>query len=253
MKNQISDDHGRNRIPWNFIGQIVLALIIFYILGRVINSLSFTGMNGIEITATEEVSAQEIFDDFSYKVFDVKWNESTWAEVGAESHMSQLDGVMILSRKVGGFGGLVAHRRKWLLSQINHVSSRLMLNSAIQTQAGEVGFQISTVGDENQWFARCGIHGGRNETTALIHCDTADKFSTTPVAVAYDTWHVIKIEVDAENPTLTFFVDGAEVGKYIPQETNDLKSAEYSLMLEGSSSDDGSLTGSFDYVQLKNR
>jgi hypothetical protein len=135
--------------------------------------------------------------------------------------MKQLDGVLIFSREVDGFGGLVAHRRKWLLSQINYVESRLMLSSDIQTQAGEIGFEISTTADGNQWFARCGIHGGRSERMALILCDTADKFSTTPVPVAYDTWHVVRFEVDAETTTLTFFVDGEGIGKYI-QETRQI-------------------------------
>jgi hypothetical protein len=253
MKNQISGNHGRNQIPWNLIGQILLALIFFYFLGWLINSLSFTRMNGIERLATADISSQEIFDNFDFQVFDVKWNESTWAEVGTESHMKQLDGVLILSREVDGIGGLVTHRRKWLLSQINYVESRLMLSSDIQTQAGGIGFEIYTVANGNQWFAKCGIHGGRSERTALILCDTADKFSTTPVTVAYDTWHVVRYVVDAENATLTFFVDEENIGKYIPQQTHDFKSAEYSLMLEGSSSDEGSLTGSFDYVQLKNK
>ena len=253
MKNQISNHHERNRIPWNFIGQVVLVLVFFYLLNRLLTSLSFAGRNGIDIQATQPISSLEIFDNFGFKVFDTKWIESTWAEVGTESNIEQLDGVLIVSRDMEGWGGLVAHRRKWTLSQINYVESRLMLNSAIQTQAGEIGVGISTATDRNRWFAKCAIHGGQSERTALILCDTADKFSTAPVAVAYDTWHVVRFEVDAENIALTFFVDGEEVGKHISQETSDSKSAEYLFMLEGSSSNNGSLSGSFDYVQLKNR
>jgi hypothetical protein len=216
-------------------------------------SLSFAGRNGIDIQATQAISSLEIFDNFGFKVFDTKWNESTWAEVGTGLNIRQLDGILTISREVEGFGGLVAYRRKWLPSQINYVESKLMLSSDIQTQSGEIGVEVGTPADQNQWFARCAIHGGQSERTALILCNTADKFSTTPVTAAYDTWHVVRFEVNAENTTLTFFVDGEEVGKYISQETFDFKSPEYSLMLEGLSSNDGSLTGSFDYVQLKNK
>ena len=253
MKNQISERHERHRIPWKLIGQIILTVTIFYLLGRLINSLSFAGTNAIDVRATEPISASGIFDNYGFKVFDVKWNESTWAEIGTGAHIQQLDGILTLSREKEGTGGLVAHRRKWLLSQINYVESRLMLNSDIQTQAGGIGVKINTITDGNQWFAKCGIQGGQGEKTASILCNTADGFSTTAVKVPYDTWHLVRFDVDSENTTITFFVDRQNLGKYIPQDINKLKNAEYSFMLDGTSSNDGSLTGSFDNVQLKNR
>jgi hypothetical protein len=253
MKDQISDRHERNRFPWNLIGQIVLAIAIFYLLGWLLNSLSFAGTNAIDTRATEPVSALEIFDSFGFEVFDVGWNESAWAEVGAGSHIQQLDGILTLSREAEGFGGLVAHRRKWLLSQINYVESRLMLSSDIRTQAGEIGIEINTAIDGNQWFTRCGIQGGQSKETASILCKTADGFSTTAAKVSYDTWHLVRFEVDSENTTITFFIDRENVGKYVPQDISKLNNAEYSLILEGLSSNDGSLTGSYDYVQLKNK
>jgi len=253
MKNQITEHHKRNRFPWNLIGQIVLVIAIFYLLGRLLNSLSFAGTNAIDTRATEPISALEIFDNFGFKVFDVGWNESTWAEVGAGSHIQQLDGILTLSREVEGFGGLVAHRRKWLLSQINYVESRLMLSSDVQTQAGEIGIEITPDIDGNQWFARCGIQGGQGKETASILCNTADGFSTTVVKVSYNTWHLVRFEVNSEKTTITFFIDRENVGKYVPQDISKLNNAEYLLILEGLSSNAGSLTGSYDYVQLKNK
>lgn len=210
-------------------------------------------MNGADLRATVPVSSLEIYDNFGFKKFDVKWNESTWAEVGTGSQLKQLDGVLILSREERGSGGLVAHRRKWRLSEINYIESRLLLNSDIQTQAGDIGVEINTTVDGTQWFVRCGIHGGETEKIALILCNTADGFSTPPVKVSYETWHIVRFELDAESTTFAFFVDEQNIGKHIPQEMSELKLAEYSFVLEGSSSDDGTLTGSFDYVQLKNR
>jgi hypothetical protein len=253
MKDQTSNNHEHNRIPWNLVGQIVLALVFFYLLGLLMTSLSFAGRNGIDIQATQAISSLEIFDNFGFKVFDTKWNESTWAEVGSGSHFNQLDGILTVSRDVEGFGGLVAHRRKWLLSQINYVESRLMLSSNIQTLAGDIGFEINTDVDGNQWFVKCGILGGQGKKMASILCNTADGFSTTAVKVSYDTWYLVRFEVDSENGTITFFVDGQNVGKYVSQDISKLKNGEYSLILDGSSSNDGSLNGSFDDVQLKNR
>jgi hypothetical protein len=253
MKDQTSNNHKHNRIPWNLVGQIVLALVFFFLLGLLMTSLSFAGRNGIDIQATQAISSLEIFDNFGFKVFDTKWNESTWAEVGSGSHIEQFDGILIMSREVEGFGGLVAHRRKWLLSQINYVESRLMLSSDIQTLAGDIGFEINTDIDGNKWFVKCGIQGGQGKNTASILCNTAGGFSTTVVKVSYNTWHLVRFEVDSENETITFFVDRQNIGKCIPQNISELKNAEYSLILDGSSSNDGSLTGSFDYVQLKNK
>ena len=253
MKKQISDNQRRRRIPWNLIVQIVLVLTVFYFLSRLITSLSFVERNGADLRATAPVSSLEIYDNFGFEKFDVKWNESTWAEVGTGSQIKQLDGVLILSREERGSGGLVAHRRKWRLSDINYVESRLLLSSDIQTQAGDVGVEINTTVDGKRWFVRCGIHGGEAEKTASLLCDTADGFSTSPVKVSYDTWHTVRFEVGAESAALTFFIDEQNIGKHISQEMSDLKLAEYSFLLEGSSSDDGILTGSFDYVQVKNR
>jgi len=64
------------------MGQIII-LILFYFASRIITSLSFAGMNGLEPRAAAGVSSQDIFDSFGYKVFDSKWNESTREEVGA--------------------------------------------------------------------------------------------------------------------------------------------------------------------------
>ena len=253
MKNKTSNHHEHKRIPWNLIGQIVLALVFFYLLGLLMTSLSFAGRNGIDIQATQTISSLEIFDNFGFKVFDTKWNEFTWAEVGSGSHFNQLDGILTVSRDVEGFGGLVAHRRKWLLSQINYVESRLMLSSDIQTLAGDIGFEINTDIDGNKWFVKCGIQGGQGKNTASILCNTADGFSTTAVKVSYDTWYLVRFEVDSENGTITFFVDGQNVGKYFSQDISKLNNGEYSLILDGSSSNDGSLNGSFDDVRLKNR
>lgn len=253
MKNQTSNHHQRSRIPWNFIGQIVLALVFFYLLGRLITSLSFAGRNGMDIRAIQAISSLEIFDNFGFKVFNTKWNESTWAEVGSGSQIKQLDGILILSREVEGSGGLVAHRRTWLLSQIKYVESRLMLSSDVQVLVGDIGFEINTDIDGNQWFIKCGIQGGQDTTTASIFCNTPDGFSTTLVKVQYDTWHLARFEVDPENEMITFFVDGQNVGKYAPQDISGLKDAEFSLILNGSSSNEGALTGFYDYVQLKNR
>ena len=253
MKNKTSNHNENGRIPWNLIRQIILAVVFFYLLGWLINSLSFAGRNGIDIHATQAISSLEIFDNFGFKVFDTKWNEATWAEVGSGSHFNQLDGVLILRREVEGLGGLVAHRRKWLLSQINYVESRLMLNSNIQTLDGSIGFEINTDVEENQWFVKCEILGGQGKKTASILCNTADGFSTTAVKVSYDAWHVVKFEVDSESGTITFFVNGQNVGQYVPQNLSQLKNAEFLFILAGSSAYDGSLTGSFDYVQLKNK
>jgi len=253
MKNQTPNHHERQRFPWNVIGQIVLAVVFFYLLGRLINSLSFAGRNDIDIQATQVISSSGLFDNFGFKVFDTKWNESTWAEVGSGSNIKQLDGILIMSREVAGSGGLVAHWRKWLLSKINYVESKLMLSSDIQTQAGDIGFEINTEVDGNQWLVKCGIQGGQGKKTASIFCSTADGFSTTSVNVPYDTWHLARFEVDSENGTITFFVDGQDVGKYVLKDTSELKNAEYLLVLNGSSSNDGSVTGFYDNVQLKNR
>ena len=158
-----------------------------------------------------------------------------------------------MSREVDGLGGLAAYRRKWLLSQIAYVKSVMMLNSDIQTQEGDIGVEINAPMNGNGWFVKCAIHGGQGKKTALILCDTADKFSTTPVAVSYDTWHVVRFDIDAEKTALTFFVDGHNVGKYIPQDASGFKVTEYSLVLDGGSSSGGLISGSFDYVQLKTR
>ena len=128
-----------------------------------------------------------------------------------------------------------------------------MLSSEIQTLAGDIGLGINTEIDGNKWFVKCGIQGGQGKNTASILCTTADGFSTTAVKASYDTWCLVRFEVDSENGTITFFVDGQNVGKYLPQDINKLKNAEYSLILDGSSSNKGSLTGWFDYIQLKNK
>jgi len=253
MKNQTSNHRERNTFPWKFLGHIVLVLVIFYLLSLLINSLSFAGRNDIDIQATQAISSSGLFDNFGFKVFDTTWNESAWAEVGSGSHIEQLDGILILSREVKGSGGLFAYWRMWTLDQINYVESLLMLSSDIQTQAGNIGFGINTDVNENQWVIRCEIQGGQGIKAASIRCNTASGFSTTAVKVSYDTWHLVRFEVASDTKTITFFVDEKNVGEYVLQDTRELENADLLLILAGSSSNDGTMTGYFDNVQLKIR
>lgn len=253
MKNRISDRLERSKIPLKWIGQIILILIFFFLLSRLVTAVSFSGMNKPETRATIGVSSQEIFDGFGFKVFDTKWNESNWAEVGTGSEIKQLDGLLLLSREVDGFGGLVAYRRKWLLSQINYVESRILLKSDVQTHEGDLGVELTATINGTEWFVKCAIHGGQGGKTAFILCDTADAFSITPVDVSYDTWHVVRFEVDSKKTAFTFFVDGQNAGTYIPQDTGGFNSAEYSLVLGGWSSNSGLISGSFDSAELQTR
>jgi hypothetical protein len=240
-----------HKFLFKLIGQVVVVVSLFFFFGWLLTFLSFAGVNRLVPQATANVSSEEIFDTFGFNVFDGKWNESTWAEVGTGSQIRQLDGILTLSREVDGYGGLVAHRRKWLLSQIDFVESVMMLNSDIQTQEGDIGVEINAPMNGNGWFVKCAIHGGQDKKTALILCDTADQFSTTPVEVLYDTWHVVRFDIDAEKTAATFFVDGQIVGTYIPQDPDSFRVAEYSLLLNGGSSSGGLISGSFDHVQLK--
>jgi len=253
MKHQISGHQERCKLPLKLMGQIILVAGMFFLLSRLITSLSFAGKNGVDLRATAGVSSEEIFDGFGFKVFDGKWNDATWAEAGTGSKFNQLDGVLTVSRDVVGSGGLIACRRKWLVSQIDYVKSIVMLNSDIQTQEGNIGVEINAPMNGNERFVKCAIHGGQGKKTAVILCDTADQFSTTPIEVSYDTWHVVHFDIDAEKPAITFWVDGNIVDTYIPKDASGFKVAEYSLVLMGESSSAGLMSGSFDAVELKTR
>lgn len=253
MGNHTTGHPKRKNIPWNWIAQIVLVIGFFALLGWMVNSLSFAGRYGFNAQATQVISSLEIFDNFGFKVYDTKWNESTWAEVGAGTMIQQLEGVLNFSRDAQGSGGLVAHRRVWKLSQINYVESRLMLNGNLPSQGGEIGVVLATAADPNHWFVRCDIQGKQGENTASALCKLAGGFSTSPIAAAYDTWHTLRFEVDSEKTALAFFVDDQPAGSYALPDTSSLEDMEYVLILDETSSGAGSLSGSFDYVQLKNR
>lgn len=255
MTNQPSNKNEPNKTPLKLIGQIFLAIVVItlvFVFGWRVTSLSFLGI-GLEPPATAAASSQGIYDTFDNKTFDGKWDDSVWAEFGTVSQIQQRDGVLMLSRESDSFGGIVAYQKKWLWSQIDYVESKILLSSNIQTRDGDIGVEINTILNGNLWFAKCAIRGVQGEKTALILCDTADKFSITPIEVSFDTWHVLKLDVNAEKTSINFFVDGQNVGEYTPQDTSGFKFPEYSLMLDGWSSSGGFISGSFDYVQLKTK
>lgn len=169
----------------------------------------------------------EINDGFDNGTYDGKWNDTIWVEFGDVIQIYQQDGVLFISRDADSFGGIVANQRRWLLSEINFVESRIMLSDDIQTRDGDIGVEINTRINGNWWFAKCAIHGEQSDSQALILCDTADGFSITP--------------------------DEQYAGEYIPQNLSEFTKANFSLSLNSWSSSGGFISGFFDYVRLKTK
>jgi hypothetical protein len=252
--NPASNNDESSKLPLKLIGQIFLVLVILVLVvvfGWKITSLSILGF-GLEPPSTNTVS-DGVYDTFDNKSLDGKWDDKIWTEFGTISQIEQRDGVLMLSRETDSFGGLVAYKQKWHWSQIDYLESKIMLSSNIQTKDGDIGVEINTTINGDLWFAKCAIRGVQGENSALILCDTADKFSIEPIEVSYDTWHVVKLDIDNDNPSITFIIDGKNAGKYIPQNPEGFKFPEFSLMVDGWSSVGGFISGSFDYVHLKTK
>jgi hypothetical protein len=202
--------------------------------------------------ATDE--AASVYDDFDDPAFAGEWNPELWEAWDSTSHceVEQQEGVLHFSCSEPTGSGLNAlDYTEVPFGEFSFIETRLRLDDEMQTNNGAVIVKFYTSLDS---WAECGLVGGADRAEAASYCgvytgqDT--DYEVAGPAANYDTWRLVRLELDPETAAITFFVDGQQVGAYTPPEAEALKQAEFTVELQVYFEEGTLVTGYFDDVRI---
>ncbi len=207
-------------------------------------------------TPTIALEAAPIYDDFDNPTFDGMWDAARWGLDDADKcEVSQQEGFLSFSCTKPTGSSLNALRYEVAtFEEFNIVEARLMFDGEMQTNEGNVAIIFGTTLGEKWWDAGCGLYGHTQKPTAQSHCVVFSgdnrEYSIDGPGVAYDTWHVVRIELNPESAELRFFIDGQPVGTHTPADAEALKTAEFVIYLQVWLGDGTLTTAHFDEVRI---
>jgi hypothetical protein len=224
---------------------------------REAGSTATTYVDDVRLSGGNEVSPRP-YDNFDNPTFEGQFDPELWEpwEDIDECEAVQEDGVLRFSCTQPDGSGLNAlHYQGLEFGQIGFVEARLKLDGDMPAGWGAVSVLLTSSLDS---WAYCSLNGGPEQTQAQLSCGVAsdrngmftEEYRADGPAVAYDTWHIVRIETNPESGELTFFVDGQPIGAHTPAEIELLKSAQFNAELQLYLEDGSLITGYFDDIRI---
>lgn len=170
-------------------------------------------------------------DDFDNSSYNGNYDTSLWTcDICAfePELVNQNDGSLRLEGKNGKGGGLVAIKT-WHASQVGYAQWRMKLQN---TDNGGIILFFNTDIAAGTWSTNCFMQRSNLSTTqAMFGCgsdinangQTVSEYSTQSIAVNYNEWHTIKMELIPETFKIRYFLDDKLIGEYTPVNADELK------------------------------
>lgn len=224
---------------------------------REAGSTATTYADDVRLLSSNEVSPAP-YDDFDDPAFEGQFNPELWEPWDDidKCEAAQEDGVLRFACTESDGSGLNAlHYQGAGFGQIGFVEARLKLDSDLPGGRGSVSVLLTNSLDS---WAGCSLAGDAELEQAQLSCGVAsdrngvfsEEYHADGPAVAYDTWHSVRIEMKPNSGELTFFVDGQPIGTHTPAEIERLKSARFSAELQLYLEDGSLVTGYFDNIRI---
>lgn len=224
---------------------------------RETGSTATTYADDIRLLSSNEVSPAP-YDDFDNPDFEGQFNTELWGPWDDidKCEAVQEDGVLRFACTEPDGSGLNAlHYQGAGFGQIGFVEARLKLDGDIPAGWGAVSVLLTNSSDS---WAGCGLDGSDELEQAESSCSVAsyhngvfnEEYRADGPAVAYDTWHIVRIEMKPESGEFTFFVDGQPIGAHTPAEIEKLKTAQFNAELRVYLEDGSLVTGYFDDIRI---
>lgn len=216
-------------------------------------------------TPTATIDADRtVYDNFNNPANDGSFNRSQWEIWGGSSNqLVQKDGVLIAtinsSASVSQDWTTLA-ARKYSYVSLNSLTSNgptffeAKLKPDANQHTGNVQLHLSAddMPGGGSWFAECAI----NEDwlgcyDSLWPSQEGHDYGVEGKQVGYDTWHVVRIELDPTTMQVTYFIDGQMVGSHVPVDADKIKNAHFTFgpgVWRSSSS--AAITGYIDDVRI---
>jgi hypothetical protein len=206
------------------------------------------------VPVTSGYSDLTMYDDFNALGTTIDTNQ--WSPGGNDPSALITKKSGILTVKTSGYQlgiGISATRfQEQIIRAPFFVEGRFKLEP---NQNGGSGIHLSA--SENKGGTLCQIWGDNG--AQAVHCQSFfDGFKEISVRdITPGTWHSARIEVDPSTMVFTYYIDGFNVGEYIPDRANELKNAKFSPFIWSGCVGDGctdksarTVTGYFDNVRM---
>jgi hypothetical protein len=187
-----------------------------------------------------------VYDNFNNTVFDGKWHEGLWryASDSGDTLVTQQEGILKISRQSSGGGGLTAYK-VYRIDEAKFVEAKLKLDENFQASLGDVG--VGLLGDHD-WWLKCSIYSWQGNSTAEVHCSGEKDYTSDAVGVQYNSWYTIRLEINPDLSTISFFLDDKQFDSYTLPNSDIIK--QFGVELSVWSANGGIVTGYIDNVKV---
>ena len=168
-----------------------------------------------------------LYDDFDDPAYDGTWNPQLWSWTGAEPfHAAQRDGAMVFWNTIpapaDGPWFRIPRQIQRSPQRTWFVEGRMRLGS--DRSGGWSSIQLKTHAFVNGhgWTTLCSLGASQGRTDVAVGCGILGEYETDEVAVPYDTWHVLRIEMAPTTAEMRFYLDDTLLGAHVPMDASAL-------------------------------
>jgi hypothetical protein len=227
---------------------------------RAANAVGTTLVDDVRVSPASLTTAPRVngtdtlYDDFEDSEFDGTWNPELWGTWKSIDNcdIEQEDGILRLSCSQPNGSGLNAQEYSEVpFGEFGFIQGTLRLDDDRQTSNGAAIIKFYTSLDS---WAECGLIGSVDSDEVTPFCGLYNDQDTVyevdgPIA-DYDTWRLLRIELNPETAAITFLVDGERLAVYNGPEVEALKEAEFTVELQIYFEEGARMTGHFDDVYI---
>lgn len=201
-----------------------------------------------------------MYDDFNNPTDDGGFNQNQWRLSGTSPNpqVQQQDGILIITDdgdQQDTATVLVARKYDdFSLDAPTLFEAELMLSP--ESGAGNVDIGLFATIDTGDWSSLCSIL--HNDDQTQMNCrdslwpqQTDHSHETPGQLVELGTWHTVRIEVDPNSMTITYYIDGLVVDSYVPFDAEKLRGAKFQFVVgTWKTTAEGTMTGFIDNVRI---
>jgi hypothetical protein len=177
--------------------------------------------------AAEFETELALYDDFNDPAFDGDYDEIRWRLVSdSPGDFVQEEGALVVTQETEADSAtrLVARDYDFVrLEAPTAFEARLKLDS--QEYAGNLHLALEAEVPEGDdwWWTECALYED------WLGCYADLGYQPEGISVTPGTWHTVRIDVDPDTMTFTYYVDGRVEGTFVPPNAERLKNADFAL------------------------
>jgi hypothetical protein len=193
-------------------------------------------------STSESVDDPYVYDDFGASEFDGAFQFGRWTlESDPNIRVEQVD--QALAIQVSGVRNKVTSsvltmtvpERVVVSDSIVFLEGRMMLSSDHQGGYMNVTIALNASPGGQVWWSQCGLAATASGPPHAL-CDITNYRDAQPefsrlVPITFDTWHVVRMEIDPEGYEVSFYLDGDLIGRSIPEDSERLRGLSFTRTL----------------------